>query len=347
MTDEESEKNENDPQPETEKGNSDNEAREEIHSAPQNEEEQSEQDTYSILLKEDEKIPVGKVADPLTAILGVPMAQARMEAKKKRGIFMESMPEDQANKLKQVLNKLGYESIILPDEEVFELPSTRELRQVWPDEESLYIQVGFRSDQFIPLPWEKVDYISAGVVGTQEYWAKTRDQSAKNLPMIHMMEDEELKEELRDTISEQGLEKDETAQEEPDETPEELVVEDLSETEKSDTIWIIDIICNSIPIRYRLKKDEMIFTYLAEKGVTSRSSEENFLHVLTDLLFQIDDIACTPLTARLHFGEPFQELIFEDMEHFDYYTRWFFTMYEHGHQELPELIPTLDGLDDE
>lgn len=312
--------------------------------------EQSEntEPSYAILLKDDVTVPVGGVEKSIAAVLNVPLAQARMQAKKCRGIFMESLTENQARKLQNVLENLDYPSLILPQKDVYTLPSKRDLRQVWPEEDALHIQVGYRDDQFIPLPWKQVDYISAGVVGTQKYWDKTRDQAAKNLPNLQDIEDEELENDLRKTLSEEGLgARAPTTEQNQKDTPDELILDDLDETEKSDTIWIIDILCNAVPMRYRLKKDEIIFTYLKEQGVTSRSSEENFLHILTDLLFQKDDLVCTPISARLHFGEPFHELIFDDMNHFNLYTRWFFTLYEQGRKEPPELIPTLDGLDED
>ncbi len=298
---------------------------------------------FAILLQKDEPVPVGQLEESVSAVFGIPLVEARLRIRQSRGVLFEELDRDQAETLKNALEQSGLQGRILTMDQVVSLPESRELRQLKIGSNTLELKLGIRNDQVAHLPRDRVDLVSAGVVGTQKFWAEATDSTVKNMPHLRDIEDPKLREELTNALSNRGLKKEvEDTRKLQEEDPERVPLDEMEELAELETNWVIDICCFSVPTRYRIYRKRMHYPGETGSGKAGTYSSENFLELLANLL-RPGDLVCTPETLNLFTDPPLLEHIFEDMDRFHAYTRWFYSMLEMKHVPAPDPAPVLSN----
>ncbi len=296
----------------------------------------TEKAKFSILANRDVRLPVSRVDQALSAVLDVTLAEARMRARDARGILFEGLSLEQARSIQSVLEHEDIGTFILPMEDVLDLIPLREIRQMRPDDEKIQVKLGVGEDDLVSLCWDRVGMVSAGAVGTQSFWSKTQEKLVKRLPDLRNLETSGSRDRLMGALANQGLRSggDPSGEDSLDEYVALL---------RSEARWLVDLYCLDVPFRYRFDLRRALFPNLEQEECGSSRSLERFLHVLTDLLLSADEVVVPPVTVSLP-GDPFDfELVFDDMNGFERYSRWFFTMVEQEKCSSATFIDSFDG----
>ncbi len=302
--------------------------------------------SFVLMSRRDRRLPVSRIDESVSAILDVPLAEARMKTRNARGLLFEGITLEQARSLQSVLEHVGREGLILPERDVLGVVPVRSVRRLQPSGEGVRLQIGVMDNGLHFLPWEEVDLISAGVVGTEAFWSRTRERVIQDLPDLQGFNDNRLKEELTDALADRGIGPDDVA---GDVEGEEKGVESdqIRALLRSETRWLIDLYCTNLPVRYRLERMSALFPDVDVDAREGVGSVEAFVHVLTDCLLSAENVVITPRTNSFATDPYRLEGVFEDADHYDRHVRWFYTMVQQGERSSEEFLPSIDQLFDD
>jgi len=290
----------------------------------------------TLLSTDDRRIPVSSVDEAVSAVLDMPVADARMLIRDGRGILFEGLSAEQARSLQSALEHAGVEVVVLPCGEVPEMVSPTSIRQLRPGEGVVRVQLGVNQG-LTPLPHERISLISAGMIGTQTFWSETRDQVLQHLPDLRKLSGRNLRANLSEVLSECV-----SVFEEGERGAKENLLDDLDRLIRRETRWVIDLYCMSVPVRYRMERDRAWFSHVRAESEEDMRSDRMFLHVLTDLLLSVEEVAVSPRTGAF-LQDPYRPgLVFDEDREFDRYNRWFLTMLEQGMQSSTSLSTSVN-----
>lgn len=292
---------------------------------------------YTVILDEDYKLNVRAVANFLVDVLGITPADARRIVRRCRGFFNHSFSTEQSEKLANYLYEQGINCRIdFIDNIKGILPAPkRVLSMSYNDETVSFLNV--TGTPLSEIPWQEVEIISVGFIPGPNFAAlKSQQELSYVLPLLNEVSDAELKEELKDKISDWATRK-EKAFDTSMERKGFVTKSDLAKLDKEDIKGIIDIISSKITARYRILSET--FKYSSVLVEPQGSSLSNFKELIYFLVEKAQFAAFTQVSINFIEKDDYWEALFDDLDEFEQYNNWFAYIYSN--------TPTDDSTTDE
>jgi len=142
---------------------------------------------FTILLEEDVLVDPRKYGDVVAPALGVTKVEARMAVRKGRGIFLENLPEDHAQRIADELGRDGIRARAVSAAELPALPAVRKVMKLEHGDELLtYVVPGTKEREGVL--WEAALVAHLGVVARPEFKELFGHVPFKMIPAIHKMD---------------------------------------------------------------------------------------------------------------------------------------------------------------
>lgn len=289
----------------------------------------------SLLFGEDMDVSMDRFSEGLAAILEITPVEARMFIRRSRGIFLESLSPGKADQIEDLLGEEDIELVRLDQERLVPHIAATRARQFVPTNRGLGVQVGTRRENIAVVPWSDIDIISAGILGNQTFWSKTREDEIDKQTRLRQM-GTSVFDDLEGEEEEQMLNLDPGEEEvnEMDDRRLQLI--------RKETDWVIDVICYDETERFRWHRSHALFSYLRSKQELEPTSRENMRKLVISILLQQDNLVFPPLTVDFCYKTPNFQMVFSDSNEFVQYTRWFLTLYNEQVKSRPNILPGTD-----
>lgn len=146
-------------------------------------------DLYSVVLKEDVLVDPRVYGDLVAAPLGLTKLEARIAVKKARGIFLEDVSEEDANRVASRLRADGADCWVVANERMPVLAAPRRVQLV---ERSVAAMLYRWAGDLEPseISWKQITVASFGCVALPEYRDDYAGIRFDHLPPLHAMKDD-------------------------------------------------------------------------------------------------------------------------------------------------------------
>ena len=268
---------------------------------------------HTVILEEDVAVDARTMGPDLARILGNTVLEARLMIRKARGIFLENLPEDQAEDVADLLRINGVGARAVPAGKTPILPSPRRISHVERGQDGLRM-VTAGTDDTDTLPWDRVDIISVGVVarpGSEDHFS--------HVPFEYVPSLQQLDAEDRKTLRERVIQR-------MDEAPaREKGREDRSTYRLLEDGWsekvrvYADILTPGGEDWLRVSMSD--FGYAQDADSVRMGGALGFGLLMKELGARRPE-AFTDLTRRIESGENVEGLVFTRIEEFHRYSMW-------------------------
>ncbi|MBI2922634.1 MAG: hypothetical protein HYY18_16400 [Planctomycetes bacterium] len=277
----------------------------------------------AVILKKDVRLDVPSVAPPLAEALGMTLNDVRLIVRKARGIFQENLPEDRAQLIATLLDKLGVEAAVVPQGDLAAPPRVRTIIGGKLEADAL-LAVTNRLRRPEPLPWKNFHFLSIGIIATPQYEEFLTSKAFKELPPIWQIDDVEAKTELRRKLASRALRKDAheaSAVKERARTKPKLDRKDLDALYRDQTHGYVDLWSFEPLARWRIARHEFNYESLGPR--VKKTSVENFRTLVLELWGKLPRVLYTRIAKDYLHGAELHEIIFDNAEELERYERWF------------------------
>lgn len=278
---------------------------------------------YAVLLRKDVKLEVPAVAGVLADALRMTIFDARRIVRYARGIMLDAVDKATADQVVAAMARIGIDTLVAEEKDFAVL--SRPLRVVIAEcaETAFKLKTDFRRDWTV-VPWEQVEFVSAGIIATAEYRDFLSSKSFKLLPPIYKIEDEEAKKELREKLANQALKRQKIQGGTEIRRKNKLKQEDLEVLKGDHTDGIVDIMVAPNHEHFRISRHEFRFDYLGARA--KARSLDNFKLLVQDLVTYAREALVSSITMAFLDGMEIHELVFDSPKEFDKYNTWFLYM---------------------
>ncbi len=270
---------------------------------------------FTILLLDDVLVDPRKFGAIVAPALGITVLEAKMAVRKGRGIFLENLAGDHAERIVGELAAEGVRARAFPKEEIPPLAVPRKATALEHGEDLL----AYRADDAPQaLPWDAVLVASCGVVAREEYRELFGHVPFSMIPPIHKLEGRE-REVVRENLilKMSGPAPDNRLAREKKKP--EAVFEEIEQTFGLKVKVYADLVTADLGTWLRVPLDEMGYLRV-EDGV--RLGGAWGFHLLVKDLREKCAEALTEMTLKLLESTDIKELVFPQVEEFTRYTSW-------------------------
>ena len=270
---------------------------------------------YTIILEEDVPVDPRKFGDAVATVLGVTKLEARMAVRKGRGIFLENLEEEPAQRIAEALRQEGIPARTFSHEQIPALPRFRRIMKLNHGDELLaYVDPATEEEEL--LPWDAVLAVSCGVVANPQYKDLFSHVPFTMVPPMHKLEGEE-----RDLVRENLLLKMAAPppKDEKKRKPE-SIFEEIESTFGSKVKVYVDVCSADLGTWLRVSLDDVAYQYMPDS--VRMGGAWGFQLLMNDLRDKCGD-ARSPLTLQLLEATDIKELVFPQVEEFNRLSSWF------------------------
>ena len=274
------------------------------------------QTRFTILLEEDILVDPRKYGDLVAPALGLTKVEARMAVRKGRGIFLENLDQDEANRIVDELEKDGIKAHARAREDLPALPPVRKVMQLEHGEELLTYVIPGTNERESVL-WEAVLVAHIGVVAKPEFKELFGHVPFKMIPPIHKMEGVE-RELIRENLilKMEGKPVDNRLK---NEKRPESIFEEIEQKYGRKVKVAADLITADLGVWLRVPLEEIAYVYMA--GGVRMGGPWGFQMLVNDLRERCPG-AFTEMTLKLLGATDIREHVFPQIEEYNRYAQW-------------------------
>lgn len=296
----------------------------------------SEDSLFAVLLRKDVRLDVPAVAGPVAEALHVNIFDARRIVRYARGIVADQLDRPTAESLSAALARIGVDTVIAAESEFAVLIHPRRVVIADCGESALKVKSDFRREYEV-IPWERVEFVSAGIIATAQYRDYLSSKSFKLLPAIHKIADDDAKKELREKLAHKALERRKVPGLTEIRSKSKLANEDLESLKSEQTDGFLDLLIAPTREHLRISRHDFRFDYL---GTRARPrSLDNFKLLVRDAVAHARATLATSITQALLDGMEIHEIVFDTPKEFDKYNTWFLYMGQASAEALRSAAP--------
>jgi hypothetical protein len=245
--------------------------------------------------------------------LGVTLAEARMAVRKGRGVFLENVPDGQADRIVAALAAEGVVSRAFPSADCPPIPPLRKVLHLDHAEDTLaYVDVATGEKEH--LPWDAVGTVSAGAVADPKHQELFGHVEFRLVPPLHLMEGAE-----RDLVRENLLLKMSNAPSADRKRKPESIFEDIERVWKKKVRVYLDLVTEDLGTWLRVGMSEIGYRF--QKDSIRQGGPWGMQHLVNDLRDRAPG-ALTGMTLKLLDAADIKALVFAQSEEFTRYTAW-------------------------
>lgn len=265
----------------------------------------------AIVLRKDVRLDVPSIADYYAKALDLNVQDVRLVIRKARGIFQEFQEEDRARAIAQALGKVGIEADVIPQANIPKAPTVRRVFNGSVGKSGLEL-VFHPMKPPVELRWEDVHFVSIGVIATPKYdevvTAKgfgSYSKAFESLPHRELVltADEETR------VKGRALHKPK------------LLKGDLDTLYSEHTEGYADLWTYGSTHRFRVSRRDFNYGSLGKR--IGKKSWNNFRILVSEIHARAPKALFTKMSKDYMLGAEFYEIIFDNLEEFDRYSRWF------------------------
>jgi hypothetical protein len=271
---------------------------------------------FTILLEADLPIDPRKYGDLVAPALGLTKPEARMAVRKGRGIFLENLDEDHANRIADELEKDGIKAHVRAAADLPALPAIRKVLQLEHGEELLTYAVPGTGQRESVL-WEAAMVAHIGVVAKPEFKELFGHVPFKMIPPIHKMEGLErelIRENLILKMEGKAVDNRLKSEKRP-----ESIFEEIEQKYPGKVKVTADLITADLGLWLRVPLDEIAYVYMA--GGVRMGGPWGFQMLVNDLREKCSG-AFTEMTLKLLEATDIREHVFPQIEEYNRYVQW-------------------------
>jgi len=277
----------------------------------------------AVVLRKDVRLDVPSVAPPLAQVLGSTLADVRLVVRKARGIFQENLADEKAQTITGVLNKLGIEAGVVPQADLPKPPRPKWIIGGRLEADGFHAVINPLKKPDV-LPWSGFHFASIGVVATKHYEEFLTSQKFRDLPPIWTIDDQEAKQELRRKLASRALRREQpkaaAVRSAVHEKPK-LDKKDLDALVRDQTRAYVELWSYAPLARWRISRHDFSYECLGPRA--KKTSSDNFRLLVGDLYAKLPKVLYTKISKDYLLGAELHEIIFDNEEEFERYTRWF------------------------
>ena len=261
---------------------------------------------FSILLEDDVVVDPRKYGDLVAPALGLTKIEARMAVRKGRGIFLENLHQDDANRIAEELEKDGIKAHVRAASDLPVLPPVRKVLQLDHGDELLtYVVPGTSARESVL--WEAALVVHIGVVAKAEFKELFGHVPFGMIPAI-------VRENL--ILKMEGKAADHRVKNEkrPD-----SIFEEIEQKYGSKVKVTADLLTADLGLWLRVPLDEIAYVYMA--GGVKMGGPWGFQLLVNDLREKCAP-AFTEMTLKLLGATDIREHVFPQIEEYNRYIQW-------------------------
>jgi hypothetical protein len=270
---------------------------------------------FTLLLEEDVLVDPRKFGPIVAPALGLTLVEARMAVRKGRGIFLENLPLEHADRIAGALAAEGIRVRAVPKEG---MPALSPCRRVTTFEHAGEL-LAYRAEETLQaLPWEAILVASCGVVAREEYRELFGHVPFGMIPPIHKLDGSE-REIVRENLilKMSGPAPDNRLAREK--KRQESIFEAIQEKLGSKVRVYADLVTADLGTWLRVPLEEI--SYLRTPDGVRMGGAWGFQLLVNDLR-QACGSALTEMTLKLLESTDIKEHVFPQVEEFTRYTTW-------------------------
>jgi hypothetical protein len=278
---------------------------------------------FSVVFDRDVRLDVPAVAREFAAATGRNLFDARVLARKARGIVAEDLPEETARRLEAALHRLGVGARVLASDAVPRFPKPLRAVSAVLDAGGAEFSTGHRGGNALRVSWAEVRCIACAVVARPSFRDFFETSTFACLPALHRLGDEEARGQIKQRLASRALRRE--AAREIDLGPAARVgVEELDALARDRTDGYLDLFVGET-LRLRVARHDFRFDALApEPGSTSA---HNFRRLLSEFVARCPGAAVPPVTRGFLDGVELLRIVFDCLDEFERYLRWWFLLH--------------------
>jgi hypothetical protein len=279
--------------------------------------------TSAVVLKKDVRLDVPSVARPLAEALGFTLNDVRLVVRKARGIFQENLTEERAKTISDLLNRLGIAATVVAQSELPRPPRQRFIIGGHFDDAAFHAHTSHLRKPD-PIPWKNIHFMSIGIVATPQYADFLTSSGFKELPPIWSIDDQEAKDDLRRKLASRAMRRDggeATQAKEKAKTKPKLDKKELDALYRDQTRGNIDLWSFEPLSRWRIVRHEFCYDGLGSRA--KKTSMDNFRLLANEIYARVPHALCTRISKDYIAGAEIHEILFDDPDEYERYTRWF------------------------
>lgn len=271
---------------------------------------------FTILLEDDVPVDPRKYGPLVAPALGLTLVEARMAVRKGRGIFLDSLAEDQARRLAEELAKDAIQARIVSKEDLPVIAPLRKVLMLEHGEELLsYVIPGTNEKEAVP--WEAVFVAQLGVVARPEFKELFAHVPFNMIPAIHKMDGAE-----RELVRENLILKMEAKPADnrlKSEKKRASIFEEIEKKYGGKVKVYVDLITADLGLWLRVPLDEMAYVYMA--GGVKMGGPWGFQLLVGDVVEKCGG-ALTEWALKLLEATDIREHVFPQVEEYNRLTQW-------------------------
>jgi len=267
---------------------------------------------FTLLLHQDILVDPRVHADLVAKHLGLSRLEAKMLVRRGRGIFLEDLPEEAARAIAAHLMEAGIRVETVSQSELPPTPNPQRISRADRGSKGFSFCIA-RSDETGTVDWERVGFVSLGLVARAEARQEAIPRALQSLPAMHKISSQDrsiLRENLIRRMGHAG-----SAPEISSRTS--SVFQRLDA--RRDFGVVLDVLPEDLSRWLRVVLDE--FGYIPTEGSVQLGPPWGLESFVEDLRLRCA-ASLTDLSVDILKGEDFSPLIFSGLEELNRYTRW-------------------------
>ncbi len=301
--------------------------------------------TSAVILKKDVRLDVASIAPAFASMLDLTVQDARLLIRKVRGICVEHQEDARAQAISQAFTRIGIENEVIPQAEIPKAPIVRRVFNGTVEASGLQV-ICHPLRPAEQIAWESVHYVSIGVIATPKYDDLVASRGFGKMSPLWS----ELPHRALPLSGDEEAAVKRRVQKKP-----KLDKSDLRSLYRDHTEAYADIWTFGSPHRYRISRRDFNYSSLGTRA--GRLSLENFRVLVSELFARMPKTLFTKMSREYALGAELYEIIFDNIEEFDRYSRWFLhqaagpvprpgvLMPEAGEQLLGPVVVPLDDVE--
>jgi len=276
-----------------------------------------ELELYQVLLDEDTAVDPRRYGKELSDILGNTALEARMLIRKARGIFLEDLDRDRAQKVADMLRRGGISARAVAATEIPPFPQPVRAVEIARAGEALRIRCGSDEEPAV-LPWADLGAVIAGAVALPAYSETFSSIRFDQIPALRKLDDPETRDLLRENLI---LKMELPTPEPPPATGDQTrsAFELIEERWPGKVRVYADLVGENLRSWNRVAMDD--FAYTTHAGSVKLGGAWGFTRFFQDIQ-QMRPQALRPMTLKLAAGGDIRALVFPRIEDFHRYSTW-------------------------
>jgi hypothetical protein len=267
--------------------------------------------TSAVILKKDVRLDVASIAPAFASMLDLTVQDARLLIRKVRGICVEHQEDARARAISQALEKIGIENEIIPQAEIPKAPIVRRVFNGSVDASGFQL-ICHPLRPAEKIGWENIHYVSIGVIATPKYEDLVTSRGFGKLSPLWS----ELPHRALPLSGDEEAAVKRRVQRKP-----KLDKSDLRSLYRDHTEAYADLWTYGASHRYRISRRDFNYSSLGEQA--GRLSLENFRLLVSEMFARLPRTLFTRMSREYAVGAELYEIIFDNIEEFDRYSRWF------------------------